>query len=681
MPATDKGAQARGTYRPTKKEQEVLGFLDGRFSTEERESRKRPFERLWFQTIAFYAGHQWVHWNDRSQRLEEKPSGGRARYTANFTFPMVLRAVAQITADRPKTVSVPNSPDRSDVEAARIATKALEHLYDVTKFDAKVRDVAQWGTITGNGFFKVHWNPEGGPTMFDLLDPQTREAISMDRGDKKGEMKRKAGIEDLPIGEVSVESVSPFKIYTDAATSDPFWTDATWVIEASERPLDYIETRWDKGKYVSAHKRRNSLEERLVSLVGGDKKRASLEGDADKQRETATVIELWAKPSKAWPRGIYAVVADNVVLDMRVNHYAEELGVWNPYVPWSFAELPGRFWGLGLVEQLMGPQREYNITRSQMIENKNLTSHPKVLVPNGAGIPNSALRGKGGEVITYNVGAGPPAYLEAPPMPAYVQQHPTEIIREMQMVGFQNDVTQARAPGSLRSGVAIQLLQEQDRSVMGLGANRMSDAIVRVSEIMLRLAAKNWIEPRVIKTISKDLAYQVESFTGADFKNSFDVRVVPHSGFGSGSAVRRQYLLDLMQYGFLDPQNPEHQRATMEAFEMFDVETATHEIARHTRVAEKENAYMKAGRPVQAMDWHDDQAHLEALEKFMNSEEFDAMDEQKIMLFVQHRQEHQQRLQEQMVGQMQMEMAMRGGAGEKGQASPPNRGPLEAGGE
>lgn len=660
-----------------KKDRAVVADYEARYLSGEWASEKQSYEKLWFQCLSFYTGNQWSRWNPQFARLEEPPAPPwRKKYTANLILPMVMRIVAKLTADRPEAVVVPNTPDRDDVQGARVSTKVLDHLMRVTEFDTELRRMVEWATICGTGFLKVYWDPDAGPRTGEVMD--FAESLIMREAEdaKESSTKGKASVLDRPIGEIRVDPVSPFKIFTDARTAAPGWDDATWVCEATTRPLDYIKQKWAKGDKVAADSGGSGmhgfLEKKMRGMVSGI---GSGWFTTPKDSETAVVLEMWDRPSTEYPRGRYAVVANGVVLENRANAFTE-IGSWNPYIYYPFIEVPGRFWGMGLVENLMAPQREYNVTRSQIIESKNLMSKPKWVVPKGSGVPDNAITSEPGEVIEYNANWPAPQVVPPVPLPNYVEQHVTNIIREMQMIAAQSDVTQSKAPPNVRSGVAIQLLQEGDQSVLSLPRKRLVDMIMATSQLMLKLAQANWSLPRVVKTVASDYSYQVERFFGADIRNNYDVRLVPYSRSGmESSAARRQNLMDIMGTGFLNPQEPSNLRSVMEAFELYDPDSALFSASQHFRVAERENDQMRAMPPVypEVRDFHDHTAHLAVLDSFRNSAEYQTLDQMQREMFDRHAMGHQQALAQIQQAQMEQMMASRGTPSEPGQASPPSQ--------
>ena len=130
---------------------------------------------------------------------------------------------------------------------------------------------------------------------------------------------------------------------------------------------------------------------------------------------SAVVHEYWELPSSEYPRGRrITTCSDKVLL------YAEDIGFGEqddsprelPFFPFCHINVPGRLIPTCVVEQLIPVQREYNRSRSQIIENKNLVGNPMLIYPTGA--LNEEPTNEPGQILEYNPGAGKPEYLNPP---------------------------------------------------------------------------------------------------------------------------------------------------------------------------------------------------------------------------------------------------------------------------
>ena len=83
-----------------------------------------------------------------------------------------------------------------------------------------------------------------------------------------------------------------------------------------------------------------------------------------------------------------------------------------------------------------------------------MMARPKWLVPKGSNTQASAFTSEPGEKIYYTPGLKP-EQARVEPIPEYVHQTIEHTLRDMEDLSAQREVSQARVPGGVRSGVAI----------------------------------------------------------------------------------------------------------------------------------------------------------------------------------------------------------------------------------
>jgi hypothetical protein len=117
-------------------------------------------------------------------------------------------------------------------------------------------------------------------------------------------------------------------------------------------------------------------------------------------------LEVWVKPGghlNFLKGGMFTVLGDQVVQ------------IFNDF-PYNHREYPfsklehiesGKFYGTSVIEDLLPVQKEYNRTRSQIIENKNRMAKLQLMAPKGS-IEVSKVSSEPGQVILYTPGYNPP---------------------------------------------------------------------------------------------------------------------------------------------------------------------------------------------------------------------------------------------------------------------------------
>ena len=149
----------------------------------------------------------------------------------------------------------------------------------------------------------------------------------------------------------------------------------TWVCHEKVRDIDYIkETYGVEVQEESGIAESNLYESKLTSISGVS---------FQKKEHSAVVHEYWELPGK-YPKGRRITTCEDKVL-----FYSEDIGFGDgerelPFFPFFHINVPGRIFPTCIVEQLIPIQREYNKSRSQIIENKNLVGNPIMIAPRGS---------------------------------------------------------------------------------------------------------------------------------------------------------------------------------------------------------------------------------------------------------------------------------------------------------
>ncbi len=648
-------------YEASDIEKEFLQEFYMRYMPDARGTHHYAFHRQWWTNMAFFLGMQWLQWNDQQGRLEEKARPTWRRfYTANRIFTAVLRTHSKLVADEAVGRLAPKSTSRADINAAKAAEEMLDHVREILDFEDIRSEAILWAIICGSGFVKMWWDPHGG------------EKKTVDDG--------KGKIEEIAVGEIRGDPCGPMSIRVPPNCVR--MPHLPWLVHVSVRSMEYIHENFpDKAEFVVPDVEagyENWLEDRISNIVG--QSGVTAPAFDEPFPNMVRVLSMWTRPSPKHPKGMYGVVANGIPLHVPtdkgklINPY-EELGCPIPFLHYKYATVPGRLWGMGLVEQMIPPQREYNIGRSQIIENKDLMSRPKWLLPKGHGIPRTSINSAPGEVIEYNASLPKPEQVDIKPLPNYVMDHLAQCKMEMDDISAQQEVTQAKAPASIRSGVAIQMLQAADNAVLAFIKRTIMRADRDCYRVMLQIVSEKYQEPRIVALLGKDNYFEVKSLLGADLKGHTQVRIFAEGGMLESKAARQQNVLDYVQLGILNPADPDEKMSILSALEIGDVRSFVKERLIDERMAEYENESMgdpKMPTFPEPKEWEDHEVHIKRHTLFMKGIDFKLLPPEQQEAVILHRAIHQQFMAAAIQAQMEVQGAKRGAPGEKGQASQPS---------
>lgn len=650
-------------YTPSQEEQRYLDEYLRRYDADTANANLLAFHRTWWLALSYFAGLQWVEWSEDMANLKEPAAPSwRVRHVANKILPNVLRNASRLVADPITPRSIPQSTDRDDIVASKLAEQLVAHLMRKLDYEAVRDERTMWAVLLGSGFTRVAWNPSGGR----VVKTQT------------------ASVKE---GEVALECIPTFCIRVPQRVTKH--ERLPWLIIDSLWTMDRIEQTFpDKAPYVTpetdeASNVAGNLEHRVASLVGT--RGTTYVQDEESSQQYVRVREFFMGPTLAFPRGVYGIftgcnipllAGENIYLDLNIDNPP---GI--PIIKQDYIPMVGRYFGLGLVEQLTSPQKEYNRGRSQAIENKDLMSRPKWLLPRGHGIQGTSITSRPGEIIEYNASLPKPEQVAPVPLPTYVTEQLQLCQEEIQDISATHDVSEAKAPASVRSGVAIQLLQSGDNAVIAIPKKQIIRADRRVMEACLCIAQKKYTEQRTIQVEGMDASFEVRYLKGADLRGHTTLSMTAESGLLDSKAARQQNVLDYVQLGILDPKNPEHQEAILKMLDVGSVDDYVRERLLDERNAQLENDMMSTlpepGKPLvtpKPRDFEDHLVHIKTHNVFRKSNEYRLLPPQQQQVVDLHVQEHQIMLQAQLDAQMQADASQRGMPGEKGKPSPPASG-------
>jgi hypothetical protein len=411
-----------------------------------------------------------------------------------------------------------------------------------------------------------------------------------------------------------------------------------WVIHERQRSVEYIEAVY--GKSVQADDTltsSNVYDGKLKSLTAGAN---VFQGSSVKAKNCAIVHEYWETPSNTYPQGRRITTAGGIEL-----LYEEDIGFGEedntdrelPFFPLIHIPVPGKIIGTSVVEQLIPVQREYNKSRSQIIENKNLMANPKWAAEQGA-IIDDEIDSAPGTVIWYRKGYNPPIMLQPGSLGADVDKNIERCIEEFMHISSQQEVSHGGVPTGVNSGVAIQLLQEQDDTKLAPTIAKYGRFKQSYLSYCLKIIRFKYTEERTVQLVGKNKRTEALEFKGSDL-TSHDVRFEDQSLTQMSNAARKQYIMELIHFGVLNPQADKD--LIIRALELGITDELYDGLEIDVQQALNENAsWAKQDFSPITREFYNHEVHIAQHNKFRKGDEYEQMDEDYQMLVDAHVEEH-----------------------------------------
>lgn len=528
------------------KQRDALAYAVDRVPLDFETGYRAPLEAVWDNCARYYEGVQAV-----SQSVFETWDEDRARLFAsgeqaveNHILPIVQRGVSLVLSGSPEIVVVPASPDRNDQQAAILAQAVWQEYAERVRMPEKDRRATLLSAVTGCAIWKTTWNPKAGKRFHDAKQKTFQ-------------------------GEVEVDVCSSWEFDLDPyamTIEEAHWARHTKLVSLERIAAIYPE--WEAFLKARSFALGETISRRSRMFSGSNSWLGSHLGMGVSRDEVRGVLvtDFWARPSKKFPKGLrilYAGSGENAVLLHPT--------IDNPHVGLSddgWMELPfdqqawsppiSSFWPIGLVFPMVPIQRELSASSDDINNNRHLYGHPRVLLHEGSKYASQGLPANMDDPLIVGQDELPPAYMQAPPMPEYVLVNHERLLQALGTVAAQSDASQAKAPGEVRTGVAIELLQERDESVYGPIRQRFLAAKSSVARRFLMLAQANYDTERTIQRVGINKAINSYSFQGSDLAGAQDIRFIVDSGYGMSRASIRARLQEDLQNGMLNPADPIH---------------------------------------------------------------------------------------------------------------------------
>lgn len=571
----------------------------------ELQKNRSVLEKQWYINIAFLFGKQYFQIRKGTTlgekiwyTMERIEKSKKERKVSNKILVYYRSLLSRLLKMKARVQVDPETRMKRDVDAAKVAEEALEdfwqnvnrnntHLSDrLSGMQMVLKYLFSFVLTFGKGYLKPYFNPN---TVSSML--------------YNGEILQRQ------IGEVEVDVRHPLTTYKDPLKR--------FFIEQDTVSCDFIYERY--GVDVEPEDIMiPEIERQLLSLID--------RADYGKLDEAVNLYHYWRLPDREYPQGRLFVFTENKVIFDDI--LPEEYGGKLPFFEFTWFDLAFSSFSQGLVEQLLPLQQDYNDTISRIGEYKKFLAG-KLLVPDGANL-QTKWTDEVGQIVKYKWGRDP-HYVFPPEPPGVLFNDLARIEKDMQDIAMAHDPTMAKVPAGVKSGVAIERLQEKDDFTLTPNTVEFEEKLGFFGNTVLDIIATKYTEERILKIVGDDKSDEIRTFIGYDVRGNRRVKVSLGSELPVSRAVRKQEVIDLAQAGLITPQEAKRY------LPMGDVESALEDV--DTRVAKVENQEMAKGEVIIPQEWENHKIHLEIHREFMADLKFREFLPEIKAIFINHYQE------------------------------------------
>lgn len=631
------------------KKKNVVSWIDEQFR--DHRLRMQDNYRSWMLNLAWIRGYQNTDFNSTTHRFlsGNNKDHWRVRLISNLMLPIVRRITAQLTYIKPVWDVIPATADQTDIEIAEKSTKVMVDTWQRVGMNKKLLRLLTWQCSCGSGFLKTGWD-------HDLGDEFTIETKTLEEETLMAYLEH-VGIEVKPEtikanrGDSFVDVVSPFNM---AFEEVPVFEESDWSLESQLRSKDYVVSKY--GSKFESVTETNGLELFLYPSIQNYSDKATV-------KSGVLVHELFIKRCKQFPRGLHCVVVGGRLAVTPQDH------------PYEHGELPyGHFleifdaasaWGTSVAEQIRPNQARYNRISSGIMEQVNQMSKVQWLKPKSAG--NITFTNQPGGVIEYN-GATPPSQVNVAPIPAYVENLLTRTRADVQDTASSHDVSEGKNEPGVRSGKAVESLQDADNTILNPTLVWMDEELSRIGRLTLQTIIQFTDNIRMVEIEGEFNQPDIFSFTGEDLKgkasdgNYFKVRVKTYGRQILSRSGRENMVRAMVDLQLLNPQVHReqilHMLGTADIVTMHDqgsmdrtrqwreIQTimefvkTLQEQFKDKQPTPEQLQQIEQMNPVKVYTGQNHLVHIESIRKFIASSHWDRIDEPTRQAVIQHLSEH-----------------------------------------
>lgn len=619
------------------------------YSGRRRDSYHQSMHQQWWVNSLYYAGLQSLDLPEVFMDVDPGMMMQNGAYVANHILRLVSGDIARLGSARTDWSVIPNTPDQEDQDGAKVAQHLLDYAWEYLKLQHKRMEINLLLDIMGTAFLYTGWDKTQGDTAKFYYDPWTSEPMAPGQSspEQKQLLEQLGTFDERTQGDWDCEVIMPFDVFTPIGFKE--MDRMPWLLIRRRMSIDEIWDRYgdsagevepDQSRYrdnIQYGRRLSTLTTRPgSSLIGG----SSIEDDS------STVDEMWYAPSRRCPDGIYIAMSQNVLLEKGPHPFkSHNVDIRFPVVDYHNMRVPGRFHSMGTVEHLLGPQTEYNRARQQMIQQRDILSVPQWLAPIGC-IAKGAVRNEAGDIWEYNPRVGKPELVSPPPMGEAQLVTGQHAVNDMQMIASQSEATLGQNPTGVRSGNALQALQEKDSMSIGPAVTSSEGSWQIAGTNYLKLAHAFMELPRAIQIYGEARQADVRYFKGRDMNGNTGVWIKPGSMTPKSKAATAELMLSMAGAGMLNPADPREKRLMMETMDiggidrLFALQDAARRRARiENRMFSKPESGPHFAFP-DVTQWDDHQAHFEEHLAFLYTDEYERLDPMLKLIFQAHLNKH-----------------------------------------
>lgn len=604
----DPAAAAPADPYDVKNEQSKAAMLEY-FKTAKEEcfDQRWVFERIWWRNLLYMNNRQWIYYDQtRNQWQDKRLARWIPRPVTNKCADTAL-AIRSVFANVQLAINCrPNGENPTDIMAAETAenySPVVQADHDIVRV---MRDADGWLTDTGNAFLHPRWDKR---SEWGVITIALEQCLTCGKNYGPAEIQDAGGVcpecqtgmfapATNPDGSPAVRRYAKGKGVTDVLS--PFEVAGPMSYTRADQWPYLVRLRWRPKHWwrknypdlVKGMKFDKMPQDRSLQLLRSIPSASEIgtqpitreAGPDGNMIEGITEYELWAKPSKEYPRGLYLRITgekgNESILDLPDEPcagplpYATEQGdpIW-PWIHIPYEQMQGKVWGRSPIDLIIQKQDQLNQLDSLTMLIVNRVANPVWLEPRGADVKK--FTGEPGLIVKWNPLVGmqaKPERIEGQNVPSSIFQIRQQLLDDIEALSGTYDVIKGAQPSGVDAFSALQLLVERSQSRFAMVLQERGEAFRKWYRIALELERTYGPEERVESVLGPNNAWTFQKFKMADLNGNISITIEDGSQAPKTNLGKRAAVEQLRNFGVIDPTtDPDQKYAILRTFGQTDL--------------------------------------------------------------------------------------------------------------
>ena len=298
-----------------------------------------------------------------------------------------------------------------------------------------------------------------------------------------------------------------------------------------------------------------------------------------------------------------------------------------------------------MVERVIPIQRAYNAVKNRKHEFLNRLAMGVLTVEDGS-VDTDNLEEEGlspGKILVYRQGSVKPQLMDSGEVPSEFTYEEDQLLKEFISVsGVSEFARNSSTPTTVTSGVALQLIAEQDDMRLASSIESIKLCIKRIAKYLLRLYKQFVSTSKLMRYADGQNSAEVFYFTGSDI-GSDDVVFETENELSDTPATRRTMLFDLLNAGILSDGEGKLSASVkakiLSLMGFGNWESAQDITQLHLARAERENVDVDNA---EVLPIDDHVSHIEEHTRYIISSDIDSVDKTYRQKVMEHINQHKQ---------------------------------------